>query len=183
MREIAETVFQVCFGVGLGYGILSVLLGVIGDISHFGHIDGADIHADGHFDGAFISPFKPVIIAAFLLSFGGAGLLGLSLGYLGLYLCVSLAFIVGLVISYVCYRFVYLPLIHAQNTSSPEQQSLIGQPARVTESILQGMYGQITYVVNGNTFNSPAKTEDGAAIARGETVTIVSIVANTYYVK
>ena len=74
-------------------------------------------------------------------------------------------------------------LYNAQNTSTVAKQSLIGADAKVTETIPENKYGKITYVVKAGTYTAPAKSEDGAEIARGAEVTIVSIIKNTYYVK
>jgi membrane protein implicated in regulation of membrane protease activity len=81
------------------------------------------------------------------------------------------------------YRFVIVPLSKAQNTSAVEIQSLVGHSAKVTEKIFQGGYGQITYYVNGNTYSSPAKAEDGGEVARGAKVEIVYIQDSTYFVR
>ena len=88
----------------------------------------------------------------------------------------------GLIVAYLMYRFVIVPLHKAQNTSAVEKQSLIGHNAVVTEKIPQGQFGKITYYVNGNTYSSPAKSEDGNEIIRNTNVQIVHIDKNTYYV-
>jgi membrane protein implicated in regulation of membrane protease activity len=64
-----------------------------------------------------------------------------------------------------------------------EVQELIGHTARVSEKIFQGGYGQIIYNVNGSTYNSPAKAEDGGEIESNTAVEIVYIQDSTYYVK
>lgn len=165
--------FYVCFGVGVVYTIISFSLGQLFDFFDF----------NGHFEvGANISPLKPSVIAAFITVFGGVGILLMKKEILFI-ISLSCAFIVALIVAYIIYKFVIVQLYKAQNTSAVERQKLIGQKAKVTLSIRQGGYGKITYVVNGNTYNSPAKTEDGGEIMVGKEVEIVYIDKNTYYVK
>ena len=213
--------FQVCFGVGLGYAVISFFIGhVIGGLFGGGaeadasadagldsNIDAGvdtdldididvdiDIDADVSFDanagagaepsGAHgsvaVSPFKPTVIAAFLVVFGGAGMIALP--GLGLYLATTVSGAVGLVAGYAVFRL-YTFLYKRQNTSAVARQSLIGAGAKVSEAIPQGSYGKITYYANGNTYTAPAKSENGDGIKRGSDVVIVSIVRNTYFVK
>ncbi|MCL2708966.1 MAG: hypothetical protein FWF03_07630 [Defluviitaleaceae bacterium] len=164
--------FWICFGVGVGYTVVAFLLGEV-----LGAID-----FDTDFDiGGGISPLKPSVIAAFITVFGGAGLILQSL--LPFYAVLPAAGVIGLAVAAAMFRFVIVPLTKAQNTSAVEIQSLVGQSAKVTEKIFQGGFGQIAYAVNGNSYNSPAKSEDGREIARGEDVEIMFIEENTYYVK
>ena len=165
-----RTFFFTCFGVGVGYTILSFLLG--GFISIF------DFDMDFDVFGV-VSPFKPSVIAAFITVFGGVGLLALKFG---LFAALSLSAITGMAVAYAFHRFIIIPLHRAQNTSAVEKQALIGCDAKVTERIPQGQYGKITYYANGNTYSAPAKSEDGSEIERQATVSIVYIDKNTYYV-
>jgi membrane protein implicated in regulation of membrane protease activity len=100
----------------------------------------------------------------FLIGLGGAGFCCLVTGYLVL-------------------RFVVAPLSKHQNAGAVEKQSLIGHNAAVSEAIPQGGFGKITYYANGNTFSAPAKAENGGAISKNETVEIVIIERNTYFVR
>jgi membrane protein implicated in regulation of membrane protease activity len=100
-----------------------------------------------------------------------------------IYGILPLAGLLGAAVSFLIYRFVVVPLSKAQNTSAVEIQSLVGHKAKVTEKIFQGGFGQITYHVNGNTYNSPARSENGGEIARGAGVEIIYIQDNTYFVR
>lgn len=165
--------FYICFGVGVVYTVISFLLGQLFDFFDF----------DGNFEvGANISPLKPAVIAVFVTVFGGLGILLMKKGIIFI-ISLGFALVIALIIAYMMYKFVIVQLYKAQNTSAIERQKLIGQKAKVTLSIKQGGYGKITYVVNGNTYNSPAKTEDGSEIMTGKEVEIIYIDKNTYYVK
>lgn len=168
-----QTIFIVCFGVGVGYAALSFLLGEV--IGLFDFDSDFDLTGDG------ISPLKPSVVAAFLTVFGGAGFL--LIRRTDLLTAVSVASLLALAVSYLMYRYIIVPLHRAQNTSAVEKQSLIGHQATVTELIPQGRFGKITYYVNGNTYSAPAKAEDGNEITRSSAVEIVSIDRNTYYVR
>lgn len=167
-----QLLFSVCLGVGVGYTILSFILGNLFSIGDF----------SGDFEmGSNISPIKPAPIAAFLTVFGGVGLIFINT--FKFITVLSIASTLGVLVGYLIYRFILIPLHKAQNTSTVEKQSLIGHEATVTNKILQGSYGKITYHVNGSTLSSPAKSEDGNEISVGTTVEIIYIEHNTYYVR
>lgn len=196
-------IFELCFLVGAIFTVVSFLLG---HLLHFGHhgdggfdtpghasIDGhhvgggfdasghAHIDAD-HQGGPIISPFKPVVIMAFLTVFGGMGVI--SLKYLGLAAIFALiaALFTGLLAGFLMYRFVIVPLYMAQNTSAVSQRELIGIPATVTLDIKKGCFGRITYLVNNNTYTAPAISGDSEEILRGERVVILNIQKNVFRV-
>ncbi|MDL2248208.1 NfeD family protein [Tyzzerella sp. OttesenSCG-928-J15] len=190
--------FKVCFGVGVGYAVISFLLGEVLEFAGFGGIDGGadvdldlDLDIDLDFDidtdvdfstagGGTVTPLKPACIGTFISVFGGMGII--LLPHMGGLLAAMVAATLGLIAAYIIYRFVVVPLHKAQNTSAVEKQSLIGSRAMVSEKIPQGQFGKITYYVNGNTYSAPAKSEDGNEIARNSDVEIVHIEKNTYYV-
>jgi len=196
--------YQVCFIVGLGYAVISFLLGHLlgfldlggdaGDLDLDLDLDadvelnldagadlsGLDADAGDIYPGGGVSPFKPVIFAAFLGVFGGIGMI-LSKNFI-FYICFILSGTAGLAVSFLLYRFVYIPMYKAQNTSAVEKQSLIGKNAMVSEYIPQGGYGKITYHASGNTYTAPAKSESGDEIKRNADVVIAAIIKNTYYV-
>lgn len=176
--------FNVCFGVGLGYSVLVFLFGHVFDIFDFDFGADTDFDLDSSIESAgdaCISPLKPAMIATFLLVFGGVGTI-LIRNYV-LVIAFGLAAALGFIASFIIYKFIYTPLYKAQNTSAVERQSLIGTVAKVTEYIPQGRYGKLTYYVNGNTYNAPCKSEDGTEISKNETVEIVGIVKNTFFVR
>ena len=59
---------------------------------------------------------------------------------------------------------------------------LIGVLAKVQESIPEKGYGEIAYVVNGNSYTAPAKTTDGHPIAKGTEVSICWVEQYVFYV-
>ena len=131
--------FQVCFGVGLGYSVISFVLGqILGNFTG-GHADAGgtadidlDMNADAGVDfdvsadidaghgASSVSPFKPTVIAAFLAVFGGVGMITLPM--IGFYAALTVSAAAGLIAGYVIYRYVYTFLYNAQNTSTVDKQ-------------------------------------------------------------
>lgn len=163
-----QALFTVAFGVGLGYTIITTILG------NFFDIGDTDVSTS-------FNPLRPAPISAFLIVFGGFGILLYE--RFGIIVVVLVSAFFGFLISYLIIRFVIMPLHRAQNTSTIERQNLIGIKAIVNEKILQDSFGKISYHVNGSSFSSPAKSENGDEIPLGTDVEIVSIESNTYFVK
>lgn len=177
--------FNLCFAVGLGYAIISFLIGRFFEFTDIGAFLGGDF--DGSLDSDLdtssnVSPLKLTLAAVFLAVFGGVGSLLLLKNVLPV-IALMIAFVTGMLISYSMYSFILVPLNKLQNTSAVEKQSLIGVKANVVVPIPQGHYGKIRYCVNGNTYTAPSKSEDGSAIGTKDTVEIVYIEKNTFYVR
>jgi membrane protein implicated in regulation of membrane protease activity len=156
-------VYVVLLGVGLGFLIISLAVGELLEL-----------------EGTNFLPVSPAVIAASLVAAGGTGLL-LQNRLEGIFV-LPVAIAAGLVIGYALNIFVIRPLHRAQNTSTVDQQSLIGMAARVTSLIPQGGYGQITYSVNGSRVSSPARAVDGNSLIAGTQVEISYIEERTFYV-
>ena len=175
--------FQICFWVGVLFTVTTFILGQFFD---FADVDGdidfdADFDFDGDVPGYAISPLKPIIITAFVTVFGGVGLILLRRGTpdeLAVIISLAAAFVVSATI----YKLIIVPLYKAQNTSAISQVSLIGMEAKATLAITDKIFGNIVYIVGGNTYSSPAKALEDEAIAKGEVVIIKKIENNVFYV-
>ncbi|SHK80031.1 hypothetical protein SAMN02745136_03392 [Anaerocolumna jejuensis DSM 15929] len=169
--------FQVCFFVGIALIIISLLLGSLFDIAG---MDGLNLD----FGGSSLSlPVSPVVFVLFLAVFGGSGWMITEYvpALLGV-LALLIAIVPGLIICFLVQHFIVTPLKKAQNTSTPEAQDLIGLPAVVSESILERGFGEIRYVINGNSYTSPAKSIDGIELKAGVNVAICWIEGYVFYV-
>ena len=162
-----ETVFAALFGIGVAYAIIGFLAG--------------QILGSGDSDIYGIVPFNSSTISIFVIVFGGTGLVFMR-SMLPL-TAIPLAALLGAGAAFIFYRFIFIPLYKAQNTTAIEIQSLIGHKAKVTEKIPQGKFGKITYRVNDSIYTAPAKAEDGNEIPRNASVEIVYIENNAYYVR
>ncbi len=172
------TVFQVCFFTGLGLIILSFVLGSIMDVTG---IDGLDLDFDILGMDLFL-PINPTLIMLFSTVFGGVGwLLWLSAPWHLIFL-VLIAAAAGFLTCALVHFLVIKPLKNAQNTSAPKLEDLIGLRANVTETIIAGGFGEIRYVINGNSYSAPAKSTAGDEIKAGSEVAICWIKDHVFYV-
>ncbi|SFR14352.1 NfeD family protein [Desulfoscipio geothermicus] len=169
-------VFQLCFWVGALFTAASFILGQLLD---FGELGGDVDSGSGE---SMISPFKPVVIAAFITVFGGVGIIGLQHLKLGVFGTLAAAVFCGWLVSFILFRFLIVPLYKVQNTAAVSQKDLVGMPAQVQLDIKGSSFGRITYVVNDNTYSAPARSVDGDEIPRGVRVVIVDINRNVFLV-
>lgn len=167
--------FQVCFIVGVGLTILSFVFGSLFD---FLGVDGIDI---GGLDVSL--PISPMVYVLGITAYGGTGwILHILLpGFPGV-LAVLLSLAVGIVLAGTFYRGIIVPLHKAENTSVPNQDELVGVMAQVVENIPENGFGEISYVVNGNTYIAPAKSTDHKKIEKKTEVSICWIENYVFYV-
>lgn len=165
--------FEICFWTGVIFTVANFVIGQITDFMDFG--------SDVNFDGINISPLKPVVLTAFITVFGGVGIILLKRGIFG-FLVVTISLFTALLIAFMIFKFIIVPLYKAENTSTVSQESLIGHRAMVKLIIGKDSFGEITYQINGNIYAAPARAIDGIEINKGEEVTIVKIDKNIFYV-
>ena len=165
-----STIFFVAFGIGAGFVLISFL---IGEFS-------GEIEAD-----STLSFIKPSVISTFLIVFGIIGILLEVVGTFSALPMVNfgIAFFAGFVTSLALNRFILIPLRKLENTSAADRQMLIGLEAQVIEKIPQGGFGKISFSINDNKHNAPAKSEDGNQIERHASVEIIYIEKSTYFVR
>jgi len=175
--------FQVCFFVGIGLAILSLVLGGLTDFLGIDGVDGMDL--DLEIDGLGIDislPLNPVIYIVLITVFGGVGMiLTMTTTFTGMVI-IAISIAAGIGAGALLYRLVILPLKKAQSTSSPEKIELIGLSALVSEKIQKEGFGQISYVVNGNSFTAPARSTHNEELAAGTQVSICWIREHVFYV-
>jgi len=160
--------YLVIFGVGIGFIGLTLVFGGVFEFEGIGHA------------------LSPKIVALFMVVMGGLGLLltprmEYFVGGRSIVAAISVAG--GLVVAAAVCRFVLIPMRNAENTSAFNIQDTIGVQAEVISIIPQGGYGKIRYSISGSVVTSPAKSEDGNQIKRGEHVEIIYVEKNTYFVR
>ena len=162
--------YVIFFGVGVGFVLISFLLGAI---------------VDTECGNGPLAIFQPKLIAVFLTVTGGIGMIVSSRfdSALSAPIVFTISVLAGLIIAGLLNRLVIIPLHKAQNTSAHDKQATIGTWAKVISPIPQGGYGKIRYSVSGSVVTSPAKSEDGGEIKSGENVAIVYIEGGTYFVR
>lgn len=145
-------------------------------LSSFGG-DGGEVDAGAEGDGSGdLAIFSPVTIGAFLAVFGGVGLIltvglgmdpGLSLVVAGL-----AAAVIGLLVAYTYSRL----LIELHGSTNITEDEMVGIQAVVTTPIPTNGLGEASFEVQNERMSRPARSSDGAAIARGATVIIEQVV-------
>lgn len=177
-----EIVYTICFVLGLGFAVLTALLsGFLGGfdtgIDVGGHHGATVDHGHHHF-----SPWNPIVIAMFLVSFGGAGMI--SKNYFGLALPGQLAVSgsAGFAVGGLVFWAIWKLFSAAQGSSEVHLEELVGQEAEVTVSIPSAGMGQIAYV-SGGRHVGVAVSVDGEPIPEGSVVKISKIAGSTFYVE
>lgn len=169
-----ETIFSVCFFVGVGLTLITMIFGHFLDLIDE---DGVDL-----FDFTIGVPTSPIVYMLFSTVFGGTGLILLQLTNWKIVWILAFAFGIAILISLTFYNLIIVSLRKAQNTSAPDQKDLIGIRAKVVETIPENGYGEISYVVNGNSFKAPAKSYDGIRIEKNVEVNIYFVQDYVFYV-
>ncbi|HUK83248.1 MAG TPA: NfeD family protein [Verrucomicrobiae bacterium] len=185
--------YLICLLLGLFYGIFAGLFSLVGGHSGVHHgIEGAGHTADevsqmGHEPGTIdsgvhMTPFNPVVIAIFLVSFGGTGLASMQLFNWHL---VSLAVAApsGFVLAAITFAIFERMFSATQGSSEPTQQEAIGKEAEVITPIPENGLGEIAYTRRGSRFTAAARSESGAAIPKHSVVTVTRVVGNMFHVK
>lgn len=123
---------------------------------------------------------NPMAVAAFLLGFGGAGvLIGLLNPDVGAGLRLLFSAASGWSLWLVSYLIVTRVFGYAEGTSHNRQEQCIGLPANVTAPIVGSQPGMISYTVAGARQTLRAITEQDEPIPVGSVVRIRRISANT----
>ncbi len=170
-----DAIYQGLFWFGVLYGVVAFFLG------HLGHIDGVDsVDHGGDFSG-HPSPLKPIIIGSFFIMFGGTGMMGTHFGW-SFGEALTLALILGGTVSTGLFKWVVVPLYRLQNTSAATRDQLIGLEALVTTPIYEHSFGTISYRINDNIYNAPAKSLTGKPIDQGERAVIVKFEGKAFIV-
>jgi membrane protein implicated in regulation of membrane protease activity len=173
------TFFQVCFFVGIGLILISFIFGNLLEILGF---DGLDLDFTIFGINLFL-PLNPTLLMLFSAAFGGMGwILILIFPAMGIPLVILISAAVGIGAASLVHFLVLKPLKKAQNTSTPAKDELVGVMATVSETILAGGFGEIRYVVNGNSYTSPAKATNKEEIKAGKEVVICWIKNHVFYV-
>jgi membrane protein implicated in regulation of membrane protease activity len=177
-----EKAYTILFWVGVIYTLVTFIIGdLFGAIHIDSHID-MNVDSHGGLNGFSLFPLKPITIVSFITVFGGIGILGTTykLNPISTFI---VAAVLGIVISFLLYRFVLIPLYKAQNTSAVSQDRLIGMEAKVISPIFENGFGTISYIVNGSKYNAPAQHISKKSVSQGEDVMIYEIKDNVFYVQ
>ena len=182
-----ELIYYVCLFLGFGFAVVSGLLSGVFSGHADAHVDVGGGHADGshagHTGAVHFSPLSPVVLAMFIASFGGTGLIFKKLLFWPAAAHLPLAAISGVVIAGVVFVFFYKLFDVTQASSEAQASEAVGHEAEVTVPIPHQGLGEIAYTLAETRFTNPARTADGKELPAHARVKIVDLVGGTYIVQ
>jgi len=178
------TLYLICFVLGFVLSVLAAFSGLgrvhLGHI-HFGHAH-PRIHAHAK-PGGPLSALNGFTLPAFLCWFGGAGYLLHQYSSLYAPLVLLLAVMSGLVGAGIFYAALFKLLLPRERVLTAEDTRMDGVVARVSDEIrADGGIGEILFSQADARRSAAARSESGAAIARGTEVVVLRCVHGIAYV-
>jgi membrane-bound ClpP family serine protease len=176
-----ETIYLVCFVVGLVLSVLSVVGGFahlhIGRI-HVGHT--AHVHSGTH----GLSSVNGFTITAFLCWFGGVGYLLDRYSIFIAPLILLLSIFSGLIAAALLWAVLFKLLLPHERELTTEETEMPGVVAHVSDSIRDnGGIGEIIFSQTGARRSTAARSEDGSPIQRGAEVVVIRYERGVAYVR
>ena len=202
--------YLICFVVGFAFSLIGFLSGGAhgrlhiphlphghGPVGHaaFGHTGHAPIgtHAPApHTGGAAgkggtaqsgVSPFNFITLTAFLAWFGGTGYLLTRYETLWFVTGLALALLSGLIGAGLVYTFLGRVLTSPNEDMDQADYEMVGVLGRTSLPIREGGTGEIIYSQAGTRRTCGARSENGAAIARGAEIVVTRYDKGIAYVR
>ena len=178
-----ETIYLVCFIVGLVLSVLSVVGGFahlhIGRL-HLGHATHAHTHSGTH----GLSSVNGFTITAFLCWFGGVGYLLDRYSIFNAPLILLLSILSGLIGAALLWAVLFKLLLPHERELTTEETEMPGVVAHVSDSIRDnGGIGEIIFSQTGARRSTAARSEDGSPIQRGAEVVVIRYERGVAYVR
>ncbi|HEU0008747.1 MAG TPA: NfeD family protein [Verrucomicrobiae bacterium] len=182
---MALTIYIICMGAGLVFIVGSLVAGQLFG-GHHGHVDGSGGHAEAGADTSDspgMSIFSPIIMAAFVTSFGGFGTIFHQIpATRSAWLSAPLAAVCAVSVTSLLLWLLHQLFRRTDSSSESKVGGLVGVSATVITPIPQHGVGEIAYVDSGSRYTAPARSESGCAVASGQTVKIHRVVGTQFYV-
>lgn len=184
-------IYIICLGVGFVFTMGSAIFGHLLGGGHEaavegGHLEGAHGHAEAGMQGdnmPGVSPFSPMVIASFVASFGGLGIIFHEIpATQKAWASAPLALVGAFLIAYMLVWFLRKLFGATQGSSESKLANIIGIVAEVITPIPENGVGEIAYVDRGTRYSAPAREETGALVAGGQAVKIVRVAGTQFYV-
>ncbi len=190
-------VYFFLLSIGMLWTAFALLGGALGSVDLPGvdldlpHIDlpgDVDIpHIDFHLDpvssfdhgSVGVSALSPIVVANFVTSFGGFGLVATQLFHLPDIISLIPSAIGSSCIAVLMFLFYSRVLIAGQGSSEVRMTDISGTTAQVIVPIPRNGLGQVAFVVRGSRMTRSARSADGKSIPRGTVVTIQAVAGNT----
>ncbi len=178
-------VYVVCLCLGVVFVLFTAIAGHIFG-GHDGHVVGSGGHAEAGADSSDapgISVFSPTVIAAFITSFGGLGVIFTQIhATRNPWISAPLAVSGATAIASGFLIFLRKLMTKTQSSSEPTVANLVGVMATTLTPIQENGVGEIAYVWAGTRYTAAARAENGAAVPNGKSVKITRIVGTQFYV-
>ncbi|MGA8541083.1 MAG: hypothetical protein WB566_16395 [Terriglobales bacterium] len=189
--------YLICFAVGFLLSAVSFLVGGVHGHLHLPHFP----HAGGHFDvghapgGAHgaasgshtgqspVSPFNFVTVTAFLAWFGGTGFLITRFSSIWYALGLLIALGAGLLGAAIVFLFLTRVLISHEENMDAADYEMVGVLGRISMPIRENGTGEIIYSQAGTRRTCGARSENGAAIAKGAEIVVTRYDKGLAYVR
>ncbi|HXY49242.1 MAG TPA: hypothetical protein VEI01_07310 [Terriglobales bacterium] len=191
--------YLICFVVGFGFSLLSLLAGSSHWHPHLPHLGGHGALPGGHggpmrgagqasagksaAGGASVSPFNFATLTAFLAWFGGAGYLLSRYSSVWMLVAMALALLAGLMGSTIVFLFLAKVLTSSEEAMDPADYEMVGVLGRTSLPIREGGTGEIIYSQAGTRRTCGARSEDGSAIAKGVEIIVTRYDKGIAYVR
>ena len=180
----AETVYAICFVVGLLFSVLSFAMSA----GHLHLPGGLHMHGGAHMRGGGggargPSFFNAGTLAAFLAWFGGTGYLLTRYSNLWALLALVLAAVAGLIGAAVVFWFLFKILMADDRPLDPADYDMIGVLGRISSPIREGGVGEMIFSQEGVRRAAAVRSETGTAIARGTEVVVTQYKNGIAYVQ
>ena len=188
--------YLICFAVGFAFSFLSFLSGGLrlhiphlphGGVAHtpVAHTPGGNVSGTGTSTVRAtpqMSPFNFFTVAAFLAWFGGTGFLLTRYSTIWFVFGLVLATSAGLAGATVVFLFLSKFLLAREKPMDQADYEMVGVLGRISSSIREGGTGEIIYSQAGSRHSCGARSENGAAIAKGEEVVVTRYEKGLAYV-
>ncbi|HTV15845.1 MAG TPA: hypothetical protein VME68_14085 [Acidobacteriaceae bacterium] len=184
------TLYLICFTLGLVLTLMSALGAFshlhLGHVHfHVGHAHGA-AHAGGLKGGtgkAGVSPVNGFTLAAFLCWFGGCGYL-LSRGAdFAFFTVLVISLVTGLAGGLILFWFLVRVLLPHEKELTAADTETEGVLGLITSPVRAGGTGEIQFTQNGSRRFAPARSDTGAALARGTEAVVMRYEQGIAYVR
>jgi membrane protein implicated in regulation of membrane protease activity len=178
-------IYALCLVVGVMFTIGSAIAG------HFFGGHDSDVGTGGHAEAGFdhsgmpgISFFSPTVLASFITAFGAFGLVFSRIDATqSPWVSAPLAVICGGLIAGAVFWLFNSLFNKTQSSSESHVAMLVGQTAAIVTPIPRDGVGEIAYVQGGSRYTAPDRSEKGAPVSAGQTVTITRVVGTQFYVQ
>jgi membrane-bound ClpP family serine protease len=175
-----ETIYLVCFIVGLVLSVLSVAGGFAH--LHIGRMHVGHVHTHNGTHG--LSSVNGFTITAFLCWFGGVGYLLDRYSIFITPLILLLSLLSGLLGAALLWAILFKLLLPHERVLTTEETEMPGVLAHVSDSIRDnGGIGEIIFSQTGARRSTAARSEDGSPIQRGAEVVVIRYERGVAYVR